>query len=54
MLVWFADYADTSVGGFADFVFELDRGVVNLECMAQAVIDGAQNRIARCGAHWLF
>src|ERR1700704_5754975 len=40
---------DTPVGGLADYVLELDGGVMDFEFPSEAVIDSAQNRIALGG-----
>ena len=46
----FAHDRYASVGGFAGFVLELDRCVMDFEIASQSVVDRAQNRIAlRCG-----
>src|SRR6266550_130226 len=46
VLVHFADDGDASVGCVADYVFELDGGVMDFEFTSQTVIDRPQNRVA--------
>ena len=45
VFVLFADYADAAVRGLADLVFELDGGVMNLEFVSEAVVNGAQDGV---------
>ena len=49
VLVHFAHDGYASMGCVADYVFELDSGVMDFEFPAQTVVDRPQNRIALRG-----